>query len=56
MIGRLIEADFVKDDRVLTCVAIVTRVGADAEGVFTFPSDDSAFYVIVIIGSLNDCF
>lgn len=33
MIGRLIEADFLKDDRVATCVALVTHTGSDASGV-----------------------
>lgn len=33
MIGRMIEADFVKDDRVLTCVAKVTRSAPDPAGV-----------------------
>jgi len=33
MIGRLIEADFLKDERVLTCSATVTREGQGNEGV-----------------------
>lgn len=32
MIGRLIEADFCKDERVLTCVAVVTLAGSGNAG------------------------
>lgn len=34
MIGRLIEADFLKVERVLTCVAQVQRTGVGNEGAF----------------------
>lgn len=33
MIGRLVEADFVKDERVLSCACTVTRSAANAAGV-----------------------
>lgn len=34
MIARLIESDFLGDDRVISCVAVVKREGASNEGTF----------------------